>query len=64
MMNGAGGNDNLSLNEASGVLPLAALFGGDGNDTLTGGSGDDLIEGGAGTHACRGTFRRTQQCPR
>src|SRR5262249_54482827 len=46
--NGEGGNDNPSLNEANGVLPLAAIFGGDGNDTLTGGSGDDLIEGGAG----------------
>src|SRR4051794_13142442 len=35
---GAGGNDNLSLDEANGALPGAALFGGTGNDTLIGGS--------------------------
>src|SRR5262245_51100447 len=36
-INGGAGNDNLSLNEANGALPGAALFGGDGNDTLVGG---------------------------
>src|SRR5262249_29676396 len=43
------GNDNLSLNEANGALPMAAIFGGDGNDVLVGGSGDDLFDGGAGS---------------
>ena len=47
-MNGEGGNDNLSLDETNGPLPGAALFGGDGNDTLIGGSGDDFVDGGAG----------------
>lgn len=46
---GAGGNDNISLDETNGPLPGAALFGGAGNDTLTGGSGDDFIEGEAGS---------------
>src|SRR5215213_3782101 len=45
---GAGGNDNISLNQANGVLPGAALFGGAGNDTLTGGSGADFADGEAG----------------
>ena len=48
MINGAGGNDNLSLNETNGALPAASIFGGDGNDVLTGGSGDDFVDGGAG----------------
>src|SRR3954454_13447650 len=33
-MNGVGGDDTLSLNEANGALPGSALFGGDGNDVL------------------------------
>jgi hypothetical protein len=45
---GAAGNDNISLDESNGVLPGAALFGGDGNDTLTGGSGEDFLDGGIG----------------
>jgi Ca2+-binding RTX toxin-like protein len=47
-INGEGGDDNLSLDETNGTLPAAAIFGGDGNDTLIGGSGDDFIEGGEG----------------
>ena len=47
-MIGAGGNDNLSLNETNGALPAASIFGGDGNDVLIGGSGDDFVDGGAG----------------
>lgn len=46
---GAGGNDNISLNEANGALPGAALFGGAGNDTLIGGSGVDFVDGDAGS---------------
>jgi hypothetical protein len=45
---GAGGNDNISLDQTNGPLPSAALFGGAGNDTLTGGSGDDFADGDAG----------------
>jgi Ca2+-binding RTX toxin-like protein len=46
---GAGGNDNISLDETNGPFPGTALFGGDGNDTLTTGSGEDFIDGGAGS---------------
>src|ERR1044072_5526729 len=38
---GRGDKDTLALNEASGALPAANLFGGAGNDTLIGGSGGD-----------------------
>src|SRR5262245_48128662 len=38
---GLGGNDVITLNEASGALPAALLFGGSDNDVLTGGSGND-----------------------
>src|SRR4030095_3634094 len=33
---GMGGDDVITLNEASGALPAAMLFGGAGNDTITG----------------------------
>jgi hypothetical protein len=46
---GAGGNDNISLNEVNGPLPGAAIFGGAGDDTMTGGSGDDFISGETGS---------------
>ena len=45
---GGAGDDNISLDEANGRLPGAAIFGGAGNDVLTGGSGDDFIEGETG----------------
>jgi len=45
---GQTGNDTITLNEASGALPRANLFGGAGNDTLTGGSGADQLFGQAG----------------
>src|SRR5262245_45588833 len=45
---GQSGNDNISLNEATGALPVALLLGGGGNDTLTGGSGNDQVFGEAG----------------
>ena len=45
---GLGGHDTLTLNEASGALPRANLFGGAGNDTLTGGSGNDMLFGQSG----------------
>jgi hypothetical protein len=47
-MNGLGGNDNLSLNESNGALPMASISGGAGNDTIIGGSGDEFIDGGPG----------------
>jgi len=45
---GLGGGDVLGLDEAFGPLPLAEVFGGDGNDVLTGGSGADLLFGQGG----------------
>jgi Ca2+-binding RTX toxin-like protein len=45
---GAGGNDTISLDETNGPLPLAALFGGAGDDILVGGSGIDFADGQAG----------------
>ena len=45
---GGGGNDTITLNEANGALPAAALFGGAGNDMLTGGSGGDQLFGQSG----------------
>jgi Ca2+-binding RTX toxin-like protein len=51
---GQGGNDTIALNEASGALPRANLFGGAGNDTLTGGSGVDQIFGQSGNDTLLG----------
>jgi Ca2+-binding RTX toxin-like protein len=51
---GQGGNDVITLNEASGALPRANLFGGAGNDTLTGGSGADQLFGQAGNDTLLG----------
>jgi Ca2+-binding RTX toxin-like protein len=51
---GQGGNDTITLNEASGALPAANLFGGDGNDTLTGGSGGDMLFGQSGNDTLLG----------
>src|SRR4051794_2793724 len=45
---GQDGHDTISLDEANGLLPVANLFGGNGNDILTGGSGNDQIFGQAG----------------
>jgi Ca2+-binding RTX toxin-like protein len=51
---GQGGNDTIALNEASGPLPRANLFGGAGNDVLTGGSGNDMLFGQAGNDTLLG----------
>jgi Ca2+-binding RTX toxin-like protein len=51
---GRGGDDQLSLDEANGALPAAALFGEGGNDTLIGGSGNDLLVGGDGADTLLG----------
>lgn len=45
---GLAGNDTLTLDETTGALPRALLYGGSGNDTLTGGSGADQLFGQAG----------------
>ncbi|MGF7147606.1 Ca2+-binding RTX toxin-like protein [Sphingomonas zeicaulis] len=45
---GQTGDDVLALDEASGALPRANLFGGAGNDSVTGGSGADQLFGQAG----------------
>jgi Ca2+-binding RTX toxin-like protein len=51
---GLGGNDTLTLSEASGALPKANLFGGAGNDVLTGGSGNDQLFGQSGNDTLLG----------
>ena len=51
---GQPGNDTITLNEASGALPKANLFGGANNDTLTGGSGGDQLFGQAGNDTLLG----------
>ncbi|HEY7091122.1 MAG TPA: calcium-binding protein [Tepidisphaeraceae bacterium] len=51
---GLGGNDAMSLDEANGALPRAAMFGGSGNDTITGGSGDDQLFGQDGNDVLLG----------
>jgi hypothetical protein len=64
LLNGGAGNDTLSLSEANGALPAAAISGGVGNDVLTGGSGNDTfvwnpgdgsdtVDGQAGTDTLR-----------
>ena len=45
---GQSGNDTIALDETNGALPNAALFGGNGTDTLIGGSGNDVVVGGTG----------------
>lgn len=51
---GQAGNDTLQLDEASGALPRANIFGGVGNDTITGGSGADQLFGQAGNDTLLG----------
>jgi len=51
---GHGGQDVITLNEASGALPRANLSGGVGNDTLTGGSGADQLFGQTGNDTLLG----------
>ena len=55
---GLGGNDQITLNESTGALPRANLFGGIGTDVLTGGAGGDQLFGQAGndTLVGRGGF--------
>ena len=53
-VNGGDGNDVIALDQASGLLPAAQLFGGDGNDSLTGGSGNDLLSGQGGNDSLFG----------
>jgi Ca2+-binding RTX toxin-like protein len=45
---GQAGNDTIALDEASGALPKANLYGGAGDDTPTGVSGADQLFGKAG----------------
>jgi Ca2+-binding RTX toxin-like protein len=53
-VSGAAGNDSIALDEASGALPRASLFGGGGNDTLIGGSGGDQVLGQSGNDTLLG----------
>jgi Ca2+-binding RTX toxin-like protein len=47
-ISGLGGNDNLKLDEANGVLPKSEISGGTGVDVITGGSGADILRGDDG----------------
>jgi Ca2+-binding RTX toxin-like protein len=49
-----GGADTVTLNQASGALPRANLFGGAGNDVLSGGAGGDQLFGEAGNDTLLG----------
>ena len=51
---GGKGNDGLSDSAAVIVGGGAALYGGDGDDTLTGSNADDAIDGGAGVDSING----------
>jgi Ca2+-binding RTX toxin-like protein len=51
---GGAGDDTISLDERSGALPQADLFGGLGNDRLFGGSAADRLDGGAGDDVLEG----------
>ncbi len=51
---GLAGSDTISLDEATGALPRANLFGGSADDTLTGGSGGDQLFGQAGNDTLLG----------
>jgi Ca2+-binding RTX toxin-like protein len=53
-MFGLAGDDELALNESSGALPQANIFGGADDDVLTGGSGNDLLFGEAGNDTLLG----------
>ena len=52
---GQDGNDTIALDETYGALPNAALFGGNGTDTLIGGSGNDAAAGTGNDVALLGT---------
>jgi len=51
---GQGDNDTITLNESSGALPRANLFGGTGNDAITSGSGNDQLFGQTGNDTLLG----------
>ena len=51
---GLGGQDVISLNQASGALPAAQLFGGSSNDVLTGGASGDQLFGESGNDTLLG----------
>jgi hypothetical protein len=59
VINGGSGNDNLSINEKYGAIPIPArLNGGNGNDTLTGSSANDRLYGGNGNDRLYGNAGR------
>src|SRR4051794_20252694 len=51
---GLGGNDTITIKEASGAPPAADFFGGAGHDVLTGGSGNDQLFGEGGNDTLLG----------
>jgi Ca2+-binding RTX toxin-like protein len=57
LVDGAGGNDTLLIDESNGVFTdtdLTTLRGGTGNDSLVGGSGNETLEGGSGSDTLNG----------
>lgn len=51
---GGGGDDEIALDERTGPMPPARIFGEAGNDTITGGSGADFLDGGPGNDTLYG----------
>ena len=54
VVNGNGGNDNITGPVGVGGLTKIEMNGGDGNDVLVGTDGDDVQNGGAGTDTITG----------
>ncbi len=59
VVDGAGGNDTLTMNKAGGTtyfrgIPGSVLIGGTGDDTLKGGGDDDILTGGTGNNLLDG----------
>ncbi|HEY6745982.1 MAG TPA: hypothetical protein VI357_09705 [Mycobacteriales bacterium] len=54
VMDGAGGNDTLRLDETNGAMPRIQFLGGEGNDQLSGGSKADSLRGGSGVDTILG----------
>jgi len=48
--------DDITFSVEGDALTAVAVFGGDGNDSITGGAGDDLLRGGKGNDTLDGNF--------
>ncbi|MEO5822334.1 MAG: hypothetical protein ABIT71_17645 [Vicinamibacteraceae bacterium] len=57
LVQGAAGNDTITISDANGVFTdthVTVLDGGDGNDTITGGGGGEALSGGIGNDILNG----------